>query len=183
MSQKRPSTEVELAAILKSAYDLASKHQYDKALDICNWIIEDPSSEIAGYRERAAIKQHMKDLDGAILDLESVISRFDREPGDFHSLGILLLQNGATVKAIDAFSRAIALGDEADFHYYTDSSLLFRADAHLKRTNFADALADVMRLPAGYKVYISGSGMRSKEQISAEASMALEKKSQQQFRK
>lgn len=182
MNQNRPTSENELGTVLKSADDFASKFQYDEALNICNWLIEDPSTEVAGYRQRAAIKEQMKDLNGAIHDLQSATSRFDKEPSDFHSLGLLLLQNGATVLAIDAFGSAIALGEEANYHYYTNSSLLLRADAHLKRTNFAEALADVMRLPTGYQVYIPGSGMRTKEQISAEASMSLEKKAKMRGR-
>ncbi len=172
---KKPSSESELEAVLKSAYGLACKSQYDQALAICDWIIEDSSTEVAGYRQHAAIKEHMSDIEGAILDLQAVISRFNREPADFHALGLLLLQSGATVDAIDVFSRAINLGEEADHHYYTNSSLLFRADAHLKRADFVEALKDIGHLPSGYQAYLPGSGMRSKEQIFAEANAALAK--------
>jgi tetratricopeptide (TPR) repeat protein len=170
MNRKRPSSESELKAIQKLAYGLACKSKYDEALEICNWLIEDKSTEVAGYRERAAVKEHMSDIEGAILDLQAVISRFNKEPADFHALGLLLLQSGATIDAIDAFNKAISLGEMTGNNYYTNSSLLFRADAHLKRADFAEALADAGRLPPGYQAYISGSGMRNKEQITAEAS-------------
>lgn len=179
MDLKRPSSESELKAIQKSAYGLACKSKYDEALAICNWLIEEKSTEVAGYRERAAVKEHMGDIEGAILDLQAAVSRFDKEPADFHALGLLLLQNGSTIDAIAAFSNAITLGENSGNHYYTNSSLIFRADAYLKRADYVEALADAEHLPLGYQAHISGSGMRSKEQISVEASAALARKAKQ----
>ena len=174
----RPSSEAKLNALLKSAYDLARKSQYDQALEICDWLIEEKTTEVAGYRERAAIKEHMDDLDGAIGDLKEVISRFDKEPADFHALGLLLLQSGATTEAIEAFGQAISLGEELENHYYTDSSYLFRAEARLKLNDPEEALVDVERLPDGYKAYVPGSGMRSKEDIATQANAALARRLQ-----
>jgi tetratricopeptide (TPR) repeat protein len=170
---KRPSSESELKAVLNSAYDLARQSRYDEALAVCDWLIQDKTTEVAGYRERAAIKEHMNNIEGAVTDLRIVISLQDTEPADFHTLGLLLLQNGDTVDAVAAFDRSIAIGTEEDSHYYTSSSLLFRADAHLKLTNFEEALADSENLPVGYKAYLPGTGMRSKEEIAAEANAAL----------
>ena len=181
MNHDRPSSEVELKAILDSAYSLARKSQYDQALSVCDWLIEDKATELAGYRERAAVKEHMSDIVGAIGDLQTVIAHPDKEPADFHSLGLLLLQNGDTVDAIGAFNQAIVLGTEANFHYYTNSSHLFRAVAHLKRTNFAEALADVVRLPTGYKANLPDSGMHSKEDIATEAKAGLASKLTRRF--
>jgi len=176
MNRKRPSSENELKTIQKMVYGLACKSKYDEALGICNWLIEDKSTEVAGYRERAAVREHMSDIEGAIHDLQCVIARFNEEPADFHALGLLLLESGAATLAIDAFSRAISLGEKADNNYYTNSSLLFRAEAHLKLANFTEALSDAERLPPRYQAYLPGSGMRSGEQISAEASAALARK-------
>ena len=170
---QRPSSEDQLKRILKTAYDLACKMEYEKALAICDWLIESASTEIAGYRERAAVKECMEDTDGAIRDLQIVISRFDKEPADFYTLGLLLLQVGETTAAIDAFSRALDLGEKANYHYYMNPSLLFRAQSHIKLGNYAEALADARRLPINYQTHIPGSGMRSKEQIVAEAEAAL----------
>ncbi len=176
MNLKRPSSESELEALQKTAYNFACKAQYDEALKICDWLIEEKSTEVAGYRERAAVKEHMGDIHGAIADLQLVVVRAEDEPADFHALGLLLLQNGFTVDAINSFGKAISIGEKTGNHYYTNSSLLFRAEAYLKRADFKDALADVMHLPIGYQTYIPSSGMRSKEQITKEASAALARK-------
>lgn len=182
MNCRRPSSEEDLDALLRTAYGHACKGNYDEALAICNWLIEDKSTELAGYRQRAAVKEHMADVIGATLDLQNVVSRCAREPADFHALGILLLQNGATSEAIDAFGQAVDLGLTENNNYYTNSSLLFRAEAFLKRAAFDEAIADADRLPAGYRTPIPGSGMRSKEQISAEAAAALARKSRHKIR-
>lgn len=176
MDLKRPTSENEIQAILRMAYGLACKSQYNEALKICNWLIEDKASEVAGYRERASVKEHMNDIQGAISDLQAVVSLFAKEPGDFHSLGLLLLKSGSTVDAIKAFGKAISLCETSGNHYYLNSSLLFRAEAHMKRAEYADALTDATPLPSGYQTYISGSGVRSKEKIISEAEAALKRK-------
>ena len=172
----RPSSETELKAVLDSAYDLACKSRYDEALAVCDWLIQDKTTEVAGYRERAAVKEYMNNIEGAVTDLRVVISLQNTEPADFHTLGLLLLQNGNTAEAVTAFDCSIAIGTKENVHYYTSSSLLFRADAHLKLTNFAEALQDSENLPAGFKAYLPGTGMRSKEQITAEANDSLARK-------
>lgn len=176
MNFNRPTSEAELKGILDSAYDLARKSQYPQALQVCDWLIEDTRTAVSGYRERAAVKEHMNDIAGAIGDLQQVIALFDKEPADFHALGLLLLQNGDTAAAINAFDRAISLGDSNGSAYYANSSHLFRAIAHLKKTNFNDALADAEKLPIGYKTHVSGEGMRSREDLIAEAKRGLVKR-------
>lgn len=176
MHFERPVSEEDLDSIVRNAYGLACKRKYHDALAICNWLIEEKTTKVAGYRQRAAVKEHMADINGAIQDLQYVLSCFDKEPADFHALGILLLQNGETQEAIKVFGKAIDIGESTDNHYYTNSSLLFRSEAYLKRTDFNEAISDTLRLPEGYKTYISGSGMRSKEEIYSEALAALNRK-------
>lgn len=182
MNCARPSSEEDLDGLLRIAYGHACKGNYDDALAICNWLIEDESTELAGYRQRAAVREHMADVAGATLDLQTVVSRFPHEPADFYALGIVLLQNGATSEAIDAFGHAIAIGVTENNSYYTNASLLFRAEAFLKRADFDEAVADAARLPDGYRTHIPGSGMRSKEEITAEGAAALGRKAKSKFR-
>lgn len=182
MNGARPSSEEDLDGLLRTAYAHACKGNYDEALAICNRLIEHESTELAGYRERAVVKEHMADVSGAALDLQYVVSRFPHEPADFYSLGVLLLQSGATSEAIDAFGQALKNGVAANNHYYTNASLLFRAEAFLKQADFDEAVADAAKLPDGYKTYIPGSGMRSKEEISSEAVAALDRKAKHKFR-
>lgn len=93
-----------------------------------------------------------------------------------------MLQRGSTGDSILAFDRAIALCEESGASYYLNSSLLFRAEAYFKKTLYAAALADLLRLPPAYQTYVPDVGMRSKEQITAEASVALQKQEKSRFR-
>lgn len=181
MAFERPKTEDELAAILQEAYGYAVSGNYENALELCDQLIKEPATEIAGYRQRAAVLTHIGDIDRAITDLKYVLEAKCEEPADLHALGILLLQNGSTIEAIARFGEAVSVGDAADNHYYRNSSLLFGAESKLKVCDFEGAIADVTGLPDGYKAYFSGTGMRSKEDIAGEARAALARKAQSKF--
>lgn len=173
----RPKSEVELDRILKKAYSYACKSDYQKALEICEWLIQETSTEIAGHRKRAAIREHMGDLDGAMSDLQYVVSNSPMEPADFYGLALLQFQQGLTTQAIASLTRAIELGNSAGFAYYTQGSLLFRAEAYLKLCDFENAIRDCLALPTGYKTYMGiNSGVRSREDILDEANAAIRSK-------
>lgn len=176
-NMNRPESDEELDRILKKTYDYACKSDYPKALEICEWLIYDKSTEMAGYRQRAAVREHMRDFDGAICDLQRVVSDSQIEPGDFYGLGLLQFRQGLTAQAIASFTKAIEIGSEAGFEYYTKGSLLFRAEAYLKLCDYENAIRDCSALPADYKTYMGGaSGMRSRENILDEANAALKSK-------
>lgn len=145
--------------------------------------MEETETEVAGLRQRAAVKQQMQDFEGAIQDLQSAVALFPYEPGDFYFLGILLLRMGSTEAAIRALSETISADARAGSSYYTEGALLFRAEAHLKNCDYREAIADVSNLRPGFKTFISGSGMRGKEQIFEEATRALAKKSKFKFKR
>ncbi|MET0855323.1 MAG: hypothetical protein ABWY27_01120 [Telluria sp.] len=136
----RPKSEDELASILKTVYAFASSGNYDKAIGLCDWLQQDPATETAGRRQRSAVKTHLGDIDGAIADLRMVLETDGAEPADFHALGSLLLQAGSTAEAIERFGDAVKIGEAVKNHYYTNSSLLFRAEGKLKVGDFAGAL-------------------------------------------
>jgi tetratricopeptide (TPR) repeat protein len=181
MALDRPKSEEELASILTTAYAYACSGNYDKAIGLCDWLLQDPATEIAGRRQRSAVKTHMGDIDGAIADLQSVLEGDQVEPADFHALGMLLLQNGSTTEAIERFHDAVKIGAAVKNHYYTNSSLLFGAEGKLKVGDFDGALKDVAQLPVGYRAYFSGTGMRTKEDIAGEATAAMERKTRSKF--
>jgi hypothetical protein len=105
--------------------------------------------------------------------MEQVVQVRSSEPADFHALGILQLQNGATLAAFDSFRRAMDADERANSSYYTSSSLLLAAEAKIRLGEYADALSYAARLPDDYKTYIPGTGMRSKEEIIDQASREL----------
>jgi tetratricopeptide (TPR) repeat protein len=181
MALDRPKSEEELAAILTTAYPHACSRKYEKAIELCDWLIQDPATEVSGFRQRAAVRTHMGDLAGAIADLKCVLKTVQLEPADYHALGMLLLQSGEAVESIDRFADAVKIGEAAKNHYYTNSSLLFGAEAKLKVCDFEGALYDVAKLPDGYKAYFSGTGMRSKEDIAGEAAAAVARKAKSKF--
>lgn len=167
--QNRPKSEDELSSILQEAYRYAIEERNEEALRICDWLMEDPATLVAGMRERATIRDHMNDFDGAIEDYRHLIAMNTDRPGDYYDLGMLLLRVENPAEAIGCFSKAIALGEAADFHFYTNSSLLHRAEAELRIGNWQSAKLDCQRLPAGYKedVY-DGLGMLTREEILSE---------------
>lgn len=181
MTIEKPESEDDLESILATAYNYACSRNYEKAIELCDWLIQYPATEIAGRRQRAAVRTHMGDFEGAITDLKNVLETERLEPADSHALGILLLQTGSTLEAIERFSEAVRIGEAAKNHYYTNSSLLFSAEAKLKVCDFDGAIKDVSGIPDGYKAYFSGTGMRCKEDIVAEASAALKRKMQSKF--
>lgn len=181
MEFSRPTSESKLNAILKTVVRRVLDRKYPEALAICDWLIEDPATAVAGYRERATVKELMGDAEAAIADLSKVIESGTVEPADFHALGILLLKNGNTAAAVESFTRSINHGTQQDFNYYTNSSLLFRAEALLKLTDYENALKDASRLPENYEAHVAGQGMRSKEAIISEATLEIEKRSKSRF--
>jgi uncharacterized protein YacL (UPF0231 family) len=181
MEFNRPTSESELDAVLRTVVRRVLERKYSEALGICDWLIEDSATAVAGYRERSTVKELMGDSKAAIADLYKVIESGTVEPADFHALGILLLKNGDTVAAVENFTLAIDHGVQQKFNYYKDSSLLFRAEAFLKLTEYENALKDASNLPESYVVHVSGQGMRSREAIISEATLAIEKRSKSRF--
>ena len=168
-----PVTDAELDDIADHAYALAVQGNYPGALALCERLIHNEATVLAGRRERAAILSHKGDLNAAIDDLEYVVAAMPQEPADFHALGILQLQNGATQAAVDSFQGALEAGVVAQSDYYANSSRLFRAEARLQLKDYAGAHADAALLPDGYHTYIPSRAMRSKEQIISEAMAGL----------
>lgn len=175
-NRSRPKTEEELNAILREAYDHACKSNYSQALEICNWLLDDPSTETAALRERSSVREHMNDWDGAIDDLQLVVQKVAVEPADFHALGLLMLQQRTASEAEQCFTQAIELSKKLRNTYYTNSARLLRAESRLRQGDYLKSIDDCKALPSGYSVYVSGSGMRNREDIEAEAQRQLNKR-------
>ncbi|QYF94491.1 hypothetical protein KY495_04540 [Massilia sp. PAMC28688] len=168
----RPGSDGELDAVLDTAYAMACKGDYTKALALCDRLMQDDMAVIAAQRQRAAIFSHQGNIKAAIADLEQVVRAFPCEPADFHALGILQLQAGDAADAVENFRKAVRADAAADSSYYTNSSLMFSAAAQLMLGNFSAAIAGAARLPDGYKVYIPGTGIRTKEDVISKATGA-----------
>jgi len=71
MELQRPSSDDELESLQRYAWVLARQLKYAEALALCDWLIEDPWSMVTGFRERAAVRQQMDNIAGAIGDLQT----------------------------------------------------------------------------------------------------------------
>lgn len=171
----RPRSESELDRILRFVYQLAVRREYDAAVELCDWLIGHSSTEFAGLRERAAVRSHMGDSAGAIIDLQNLVAAGSGEAADFHAPGILQLGGGATEEAIEQFESALNAGAEAGSDYYAASSRLFLAEAKLRNGDLAGAAEHAALLPAEYGTWITGRGMRKREDILADAHAGLER--------
>lgn len=165
----RPTSEDELSAVLRRAYDFAKKNDYEPALTLCNWLLEDPSTRIAGLRQRAAIREHQENLEEAIADLESVIQTVDNEPADSHALGLLYLQQQKYDEATVQLRRGVQQCEEESFDYYLNPCRMLLAYSLIRQKEFKEACRFLDMLPAGYSTYFYDLGSRTKEDLLQQA--------------
>ncbi len=171
-----PPTAADLEAILQSVRELACQSRHAEALTLCDWLIDAAPAAAAAYRQRAAVRDRLRDRLGAIDDMQAVTTLCGCEAADFHILGTLLLRGAATVPAIAAFDRSIALCEQSGNRYYLHASLLCRASARLKLAHIAASMRDALRLPPRYGSWVPGEGMRAKEELLSAAHAALERR-------
>ncbi len=167
--QKHPATEQELQALQRRAYDFAKKGDYESANALCNWLIENPPTHVAGLRQRAAVREHQGEVEQAIEDLEAVIAASPDEPADMHALGLLYLQLERDHEADQVLAKGIEICLNEKATYYLNSCRLLRAEALLRLGKKAVALTELAELPTGYAVYVYGRGQRTKEDLTREA--------------
>jgi tetratricopeptide (TPR) repeat protein len=162
---ERPANEDQLSAILRRAYDFAKKDDYESGLALCDWLIEDAHTRVAGLRKRAAIREHQEHIDEAIADLEKVIQAVDTEPADSHALGLLYLQQQKHEKATTQLRKGVQLCEELSFDYYLNPCRILLAYSLLRQKEFKEARTILQMLPSGYSTYIYDLGSRTKEDL------------------
>ncbi|MFT3664283.1 tetratricopeptide repeat protein [Piscinibacter sp.] len=166
---RRPTSETELEAISRKAHDFAKKGQYEEALLICEWLLEESSTQVAGLRRRASVFEQSGNLEQAIEDLEGILTLGIEEPADMYQLGLLYLQACRHIEAEIVLSKAVRVSLHEGFSYYLNSCRLLRAEALLRQRRGREALAELAEVPKGFSVYVYGSGNRTQEGMTAEA--------------
>jgi tetratricopeptide (TPR) repeat protein len=161
----RPASEDELSAVLRRAYDFAKKGDYESGLALCDWLIQDASTRIAGMRKRAAIREHQDHIDEAIADLKIVVQVVDSEPADSHSLGLLYLQQQKYEEATVQLRKGVQQCEEESFDYYLNPCRILLAYSLIRQKEFKEARTILQQLPAGYSTYIYDLGNKTKEDL------------------
>ena len=165
----RPTNEEELDVVLRQAYGFAKKGDYDSAIAWCNWLIDEPSTRVAGLRKRGAVHELRGDVQQAIEDTESVVALVADEPADMYSLGLLYLQTNCGRDAEITFGKGFRICMAEQFEYYLNPCRILRAEALLRLGDGAAALVELDALPPGYSAYVYGRGQRIKEAMTVEA--------------
>jgi hypothetical protein len=169
----RPTTEVELESLLRKAYSFAKGGDYTSAIALCDWLIDEPSTRVAGLRKRAAIHEHRDDIHHAIEDLEAVISVAADEAADMYSLGLLYLQSDRPDDAAVILGKGVQICLDEQFEYYLNPCRILRAEALLRLRKADAALSELRQLPPGYSTHIYARGDRTNEEMTAEAQAML----------
>lgn len=159
---------------LDEAYALATKKKdYDKALAICNAVIQTHPSPPDGLRKRAAIYAHKGDLALAIGDMTKAIKQEPDQPSDYFFRGWWHLDNGDAASAVKDLTKALDLGGKND-HYHDQSAHFFRAVASLRLKRYDEALADCQHVQDDFLIFIK-SGKITKADVVRDATAGKNK--------
>ncbi|WP_416203153.1 hypothetical protein [Xanthomonas euvesicatoria] len=112
-----PETEGDLEEILQAAEKFKTTGDFQSALEVCQILLNEPATNLAGLRARADIYSDMREKELELADRESLANLGSEEPGDYYELGIGLWRSGRFPEAATAFSEAISLGNKEDFDY------------------------------------------------------------------
>jgi tetratricopeptide (TPR) repeat protein len=165
----------EIERQLNEASSAAKKDDYDKALAICNAVLQAHPLFPEALRTRSEIYTRMGDLERAIADLTEVIKTAG-EPSDFFFRGWRYLDNGDTDCAIGDFSKALELGEDQNFHYHDQSARFFRALACVRAKRYDEALADCLHVKDDFLIYTRSTGKITKADVVKQARAGKAKK-------
>ena len=165
MMLAQPKTEIELEQYLRAVAKLRDAREFEGALEACVQLVNDPVTLAAGLRARADIYADMRQRESEIADREALVQLGTQEPNDYFEFGIALWRVGRLLDAADAFARAIELGEQEVFHYYTNASRIHLAAVLVKLGRHEEARRECLLVPDGYSSYLPGDGVTTKEQL------------------
>ena len=160
---------------LDEAFSAAQKDDYEKALAICNAVLQAYPLFPDALRKRSEIYTRMGDLERAIADLTEIIKTAG-ESSDYFFRGWRYLDNGDTDNAIADFSKALELGEDQNFHYYDQSAHFFRALACVRAIRYDEALADCLHVKDDFLIYTRSTGKITKADVVKQARIGKTKK-------
>jgi hypothetical protein len=169
-----PKNQAQVDDLIEKIHGHSEKKEFSLALAICQHLIIFEATRIAGYRERAEIWQTMTEHDLAVHDLQKIVDLGSVEPVDYYNLGIAELRGSEVKKAVAAFTRGIELGQIHQSSYYTQSCRFHRAAAFLRLGMPREAIEDCGEVEEGYRCFLPSEGMRSKEELVAQAQQQMQ---------
>ncbi len=158
---------------IKKIASLVKKDDYETALNCCDELIADAPQAWIAYREKADILESLKRYNEALVVRETLIDIGSDEPSDYYDLCRLSLKLGKNNEAIHWADECIKLSNIHNNFYYHDASVFYKANALLNLKRYQEAIDASNTLENGYGTYLSGIGMRTKEDILKEAGYSI----------
>src|SRR6266403_841711 len=111
-------------------------------------------NEPRAWRERAFVRAMRGHHAGSIADMSKAISLSEFSLLDaLFSRGVSLFKLGMYRRAVDDFSRTIALGDMVMMKSHRIQAHFFRAECYVRLKDFKAAREDCEHVPADYKTW------------------------------
>jgi hypothetical protein len=168
-----PKSRTDLEGLISKLHGYCDQKDFPRALVLCQYMIIHDSTRMAGFRERAEVWQTMGEDELATHDLRQLMALGSVEPVDYYNLGIAELRNTEAKKAVAAFTKGIELGRVHQSSYYTQSCRFHRAAAFLRLSMPKEALEDCNEIEDGYKCFLPSEGMKTKEDLVAQAQQQI----------
>lgn len=153
-----------LEKAIRRIENLRDKRDFVAAIEASNALLESELTYFHGLRVRAGVHRSMRNLALERSDREALVSAQEAEPADWFEYGVCLWRNGEYKPAADAFQKSIRIGDDENFHFYTNASRIHLAAVMIKMNRFDDAAIQAKLLPDGYSSYLPD-GMMTKTKI------------------
>jgi tetratricopeptide (TPR) repeat protein len=152
--------------MLNEAFSLVSNNRdYERAIEVCNEIIDTFPLRADGFRQRAWVFSHQGILSKALDDISLAIDKGEDDPHDFALRGRWFIGVGNFKAAIEDQSKVIDIGEESQFFYHTESAYFFRAVAFFNVQQYQDAINDLSKVRDDFLLYEIGIGKLSKKDI------------------
>ncbi|HEX7772478.1 MAG TPA: tetratricopeptide repeat protein [Pyrinomonadaceae bacterium] len=155
---------------IDEAYNRATdRKDYEGALKICNEVLSDHPDMPHAVRKKAAIYADMKNFAEATALMSHLIAQIPNELEYYFSRGRWYVANADWAEAVEDMTKALELGSEQNFHYFTESAYFFRAVALSKLGRHSEAVADCEHVRDDFLIYIYSTGKISKSDILEQA--------------
>jgi tetratricopeptide (TPR) repeat protein len=164
MMRDFPENEEELERYIRQVKKFRDSADFEAAIKACSALVDVASTRYAGLRARAEVYADMRQPALELADREDLVVCDEAEPADHFDLGVSLWKTGQLARAAQMFTRAIEIGEQENFHYYTNVSRMHLAALLIKQHRKEEALRECMLVPEDYSSYLPD-GMTTRKQL------------------